>query len=56
VEALTPDEVIKVLNTIDHNSVLGFRDLTLYTMLIHSMLCLFPKKETGFPPELLRII
>ena len=33
VEALTPDEVIKLLNTIDHNSVLGFRDLTLYTML-----------------------
>lgn len=32
-EALTPDEVIKLLNTIDHNSVLGFRDLTLYTML-----------------------
>jgi len=33
VEALTPDEVIKLLNTIDQNSVLGFRDLTLYTML-----------------------
>ena len=33
VEALTPNEVIKLLNTIDHNSVLGFRDLTLYTML-----------------------
>ena len=33
VEALTPEEVIKLLNTIDRNSILGFRDLTLYTML-----------------------
>lgn len=33
VEALTPEEVTKLLKTIDHNSILGFRDLTLYTML-----------------------
>jgi len=33
VEALTPREVIKLLNSVDKNSVLGFRDLTLYTIL-----------------------
>ncbi len=33
VEALTPKEVIKLLNTVDQTSVLGFRDLTLYTVL-----------------------
>lgn len=33
IDALTPEEVIKLLNIIDQNSVLGFRDLCLYTVL-----------------------
>lgn len=33
VDALSSDEVVRILKTIDHTSVLGYRDLTLYTML-----------------------
>ncbi len=33
IEALTPEEVIKLLNSVDKDSVLGFRDFVLYTLL-----------------------